>query len=63
MKRNETKKGPKGYLPRQLNHLIFDIRAYEFGVEFLKFVGFLDNLEKNLKRLRHPRQLTNVLFP
>ena len=63
MKRNETKKGPKEYVPRQLNHFIFDIRAYEFGVEFLKFVGFLDNLEKNLTRLRHPRQLTNVLFP
>ena len=31
--------------PRQLKKLLFDIRPQEFGIEFLKFVGFLNNFE------------------
>ena len=55
MKRNESQrktntknkekenKGPKP--PETAQKLIFDVRAQEFKIEFLKFVGFLYNFE------------------
>ena len=45
IERNEKRKKEKEYLPRQHKKLIFDMGAEDFGIEFLKFVGFLCNVE------------------
>ena len=43
--KHKKKKKTKRVLPETAQKLISDVRAWEFGIDFLTFLGFLHNFE------------------